>query len=43
MYIKSPNVVLKALEHFNCDDFGDSLEFENQGGNSNEFAHWEKK
>jgi len=43
MYIKSPNVLLKASEHYNCEDLGDGLEFENQGGNTNAFAHWERR
>ena len=41
-YIKSPNVVMKAREHFNCDTLtGVPLEY--NGGPGTAGAHWAKK
>jgi hypothetical protein len=41
-YIKSPNVLKKAREHFGCDDtFGVPLEY--NGGAGTAGAHWAKK
>ncbi|KAJ9452885.1 Leishmanolysin-like protein [Diplonema papillatum] len=40
--IKTPNVVAKAREHFNCSDI-DGVALENQGGTGTALSHWEKR